>query len=569
MKATSVVDSARRRLVVGASAFAASQLVACATCRREEFPSLMGINPVAALTGVDARKVGETGPFIDSHAHFFNARDVQVRGFLEGPIAHAMADDRVADLVRAIAPIAERLSYLAPSPAAEMGMLQQMPEGLARMSVSDSAKVLDDALQERREIRLRALQQELNQDARFRALYQKIIGLAARKSVEEISLEHLRETVNRGSGFEEPKQPSIELRGSRADVDAALSVGGVIRFVTHMLSPRADNLRSFIKAYSTGSRDVPLAGAIGALVEFNHWLGEPCKASQMLDQVRLHEQLVRLSGGFLLPVVGYNPASDLRNRGSSLKVVEDALTKHGFIGVKLYPPNGFLPYGNGTGECDLPRDRPSWWDGNALDVRLGLLYQLCDRLGVPVIAHANESMGEDDEHDRLAGVCGWSTLDAAQGVRISSLSINAGHLGGDGADGNNWTAQFTSLMKNATRVRVFGDLSYWDRLGNSQDAVERLRAALRTTFPSGESGLDRVMYGSDWLMLSREDGYERFASTVMQVLRSLNLSSVEIGRVFGGNALACYGLRKTDLNFRRFTSHFGDEVMNRAVWAQA
>ena len=77
------------------------------------------------------------------------------------------------------------------------------------------------------------------------------------------------------------------------------------------------------------------------------------------------------------------------------------------------------------------------------------------------------------------------------------------------------------------------------------------------------------MYGSDWLMLSRVDGYERYGATVLQVLRSLNLSPEDIGKVLGGNALTCYGLRSNDANFQRFSSHFGEDVMRRARWAEA
>lgn len=566
------VDIARRRLLLGVSAAAATQLAACATCKREEFPGTSRLAPLTALSGSAGPKAKAGGVFIDAHAHFFNARDVQVEGFIAKPLAHSLKDKDLAELARKLAPIAARLAYLAPSPAKEMGLLQEMTGRLGAMSAEAAAKAMEDGLLVRRRLVLTELQKALNQDADILQLYQRIQTRALQKSVGGISFEYLEGAANLGSGFDVAKQPSIEMRGamtgSKAEVEKALGMAGIFRFVVLMLSPRVDNVYSFKTAYAAGSPDVPLAGAVDALVEFNHWLGRPCNASLMMDQVKLHEQLVRISGGFVLPVVGYNPATDLRDEGLSLRVVQDAVTNFGFIGVKIYPPNGFLPYGNGGSSCPLPSDRPSWWDGAKIDEKLRTLYDWCDKNGVPVMAHANDSMGVDDEHNHLAGVCGWRALDTDPKVKISSLTVNAGHVGGDGADSSDWTAQFTTLMKDASRLRLFGDLGYWDQIATPK-GTERLRAALRASIAGGATAVDRVMYGSDWLMLSRVDGYERYGATVLQVLRSLNLSAEDIGKVLGGNALTCYGLRSNDTNFQRFSSHFGEDVMRRARWAEA
>lgn len=568
------VDIVRRRLVLGASAAAATQLAACATCKREEVPATARMAPLTALAASAGPRAKADGVFIDAHAHFFNARDVQVEGFIAGPLAHSIKDKDLADLARRLAPIAARLAYLAPSPAKEMGLLQEMTGRLGAMSAEAAAKAMENGLQGRRKLVVEELQKALNQDPDVLQLYQRIQTRALQKSVGGISFEYLEGAANLGSGFDFAKQPSSEMRGamtgSKAEVEKALGMAGIFRFVVLMLSPRVDNVYSFTTAYAAGSPDVPLAGAVDALVEFNHWLGRPCNASLMMDQVKLHEQLVRISGGFVLPVVGYNPATDLRDEGLSLRVVQEAVTNFGFIGVKIYPPNGFLPYGNGGRSCALPSDRPSWWDGAKIDEKLRTLYEWCDKNGVPVMAHANDSMGKDDEHNHLAGACGWRELDNDKTVGLSSLTVNAGHLGGDGVDHSDWTAQFTTLMKDATRVRLFGDLGYWDQI-STQEAGKRLQTALRASLGGGATGVDRVMYGSDWLMLSRVEGFEQFGSTVLRVLASdpLTLSPEDLGKVFGGNALTCFGLRSKAKNYQRFSDHFGDDVMRRARWATA
>ena len=47
------------------------------------------------------------------------------------------------------------------------------------------------------------------------------------------------------------------------------------------------------------------------MVDFNYWLDCPAKASQMEDQVRIHEQLSVLSRGFFLPAIAYSPWVDI------------------------------------------------------------------------------------------------------------------------------------------------------------------------------------------------------------------------------------------------------------------
>lgn len=567
MDTPSRCNGARRSLVRAGAALAAMPLAGCASLLRERMPEFEVAKPLAPLSASTAAAVTGATPNLDAHAHIFNARDVPVRGMLEGPIAHSLRDPKLAALVQALAPIAQALAHLAPSPASEMRMLRDLFASYAPFSEAKAIAQFDEDLIRRRDQRLQELQKALNKDGEFVRRYREIVGPATLKSVDQISLETLRAAAYRGSGFEGLSIEPRELRGAAKDVEATLSLDGVLRFATHMLSPRVDNLRSYIKAYGAGSPGVPLAGAVGAMVEFNYWLGPPCNASRMLDQVKLYERLVRLSGGFLLPLVGYNPATDMKEDGASLQVVENAIEQHGCVGVKIYPPNGFLPYGNGTKECPLPEHLPDRFDGAELDRRLGRLYELCAGLGVPVLAHANMSMGSDDAHDDLAGPCGWGALDHAADVHVPSLQVNVGHLGGDGGDKSTWTANFVKLMGDAKRLRLFGDLGFWDRLGTDRAAAGRLVDALRATLQRGQRGADRVMYGSDWMMMVRVAGYERFPATVLQVLQGEGIGGDDIRKVFGGNALACFGLRKTDMNFARFAEHFGPEVMARAAWA--
>ena len=67
---------------------------------------------------------------IDVHAHFFNASDVPVRGFLEDCLGHR-APPSVQLLLKALARIADRLADRAPTAAEELAELSALVQASA------------------------------------------------------------------------------------------------------------------------------------------------------------------------------------------------------------------------------------------------------------------------------------------------------------------------------------------------------------------------------------------------------------------------------------------------------
>src|SRR5262249_47083980 len=143
-----------------------------------------------------------------------------------------------------------------------------------------------------------------------------------------------------------------------------------------------------------------------------------------------------------------------------LRLVEDAI-KAGCVAVKIYPPNGFQPWGNPHAPSE--RGAPS---GDDINKALQKLWLKCQDVGVPVIAHAGPSMGKDSAHDNLAGPDGWRALLEANfwtGAQAPGASL--GHFGGDSDDGGNvWTRKFADLMGMPRGQRIYADLAYWDQL---------------------------------------------------------------------------------------------------------
>jgi len=552
----------RRNVVMaGLSALASATLSGCVNWRtyRDVLPSpefLPAPTPAGAL------------PVIDAHGHFFNARDVQATGYLAGPVAHAYPE--FADLLRALAPVVSRLRHLAPRVDTERELIERYAQGGNTLVPSSmQSKQFRQEQEERLNLRLSELGKELNKSPAFRSAWSKAQGRLTSSSMDGdvIGREELRAIVRDG----------LDGRGNVGILsDRSLRFGGPIRFAFLMLNARVDNAHAYLQLYGRGEDGPPVLGVTDVLVDFNEWLGNESVTS-MRDQVLLHKQLVRLSGGMLLPLVGYNPGTDLvalqgrsgdlASQAPGLQVVKEAIEQHGFVGVKLYPPNGYLPYGNRPGQngCSVPaqsQNRP-WWDADRLDQLLMGLYEYCAKREVPVMAHANSSMGVDDQHDALAGVCGWRALNAAN--KVKGLTVNAGHFGGDDSDDE--AEAFTRLIMEAESLRLYADIGYWDKLlGNdAKVARERLRAALSQQ-RQGLRVVERIMFGTDWLMLTQVADHQRYVRSVQEALQAIGLSRQDQAAVMAGNALDCFGLRAGKPNFNRFSTVYAD-VMKFARWA--
>jgi predicted TIM-barrel fold metal-dependent hydrolase len=574
------IDPTRRSFVAGTAALACGVTTGCAIFKPQ--PRIEGLcepMPPPLLAGPEVLRAWQ-GParHFDAHTHIFNARDVPVRGFMTTSVAHSMPTEDLKKLVIALAPLAQDLAYLAPTPAAELKEICKQEASATAFSLTDATNDLDRAIEERARAHARELFEAIQSGA---PAVRELVDRAAQQLPPpvkgalpdvpfEFSLDYVESAFQDGGSIR--MRPSGEWRALRelqltAQQRAAFDMRAVFQFVRFMLSPRHHNLRTYIKRCAEGSPSLPLSGCFAAMVDFNYWVDRPGRASHLQDQVLLHEQLSLLSRGFMLPLVAYNPWADIEESGASLTLVERAIKDHGCVGVKIYPPMGFAPYNNvklcGSG-CS-PGPQPA-----KLDERLRLLYELCDREGVPVMAHANESMGRDDEHDRLAGVAGWEHLrDMVKSVQ--RLYVNAGHFGGATAQASGgWTEDFIRLMNQEGRLRVYADLGYWDELLKNGAAQTKLAEVLRRGLSGGRSVAQRLMYGSDWLMLSQVPDWQFYGDVVAGIIRHHAADPQMADRVLGGNALECFGLNQTNgrKSLQRLVDNFCKKAGQAPGWLQ-
>ncbi len=572
-------DAYRRTLLLGGAA--ATGLASAGCCLppvRPEISTSCAANPSPFLAGPEVRAAwSKPHRYFDAHTHFFNARDVPVAGFLSKSVAHSIENAKLREFVRALAPIAEALAKLAPTPKKEFDELCSS-SSLKLLSVRDASDTLDREIERRRDQNADELYREiLRSGEQIPSLINEATSgaksrapNALRNQATGFSSDFIREALRDGGASRDPASSKlIPQRTSDLSTEEALvaAMKGALQFVGFMLAPRHHSLRTYIKRNAEHSPELPLSGCFAAMVDFNYWLDCPAKASNMEDQVLLHEQLALLSQGFMLPLVGYNPWVDIKESDASLLLVEKAVKSHGCVGVKIYPPMGFFPFNNSGQPIATSEQRP---DLQALDKKLASLYELCDGLGIPVMAHANESNGRDGAHDVLAGVAGWKALRDNEGsvkAQVKSLYVNAGHFGGAETHGDgDWSDKFVELMRQQGRLNVFADLGYWNELLtgvaskglSSNDVVKKLQRELATMLPGGGTVADRVMYGSDWHMLSKEPGWETYGTGVAQVIRAMDPTETFADKVLGANALSCYGLQKGGRNVASLLKYYAD-----------
>ena len=473
---------------------------------------------------------------VDVHSHFFNASDVPVRGFLEGPVAHGLPPTLQA-LVQLLAPIADELAAIAPTADREYGDLVEALQRAAPRGAAAVESELEGMMVRAQREASRRFFEAVRRDTRgfeiaFNALKreQRAKGLLFEGQSSDL--------FNESSVFEAMRlssRPEAKASAMQHSAEAKATYGdGILAFVGFMLSPRWVNLRVYSQAFTTGPEAFGIDCTLGALVDFDRWLDCAPRSAQD-DQVRLHQLLSVLSGGYMLPLASYNPWTDIVEGGAATRRVVDAVRDRGFVGAKIYPPNGFRPYGN---EAYPPRRMPGGPSARDLDVALKGFWDACVAERIPVMAHTGESMGWDEEFDQLGGPPSWNALvDAFAGSARRPL-VNAGHFGGDDAT-NDWTGKLAELMAKPGGEGVFGDIGYWSKLRCVLDDDDCRSASKRFAAAVVGPAAHRVMYGSDWLMLSREPNWPRYPHEIMKATRGV----LPAEDLFGGNAKALFGER--------------------------
>ena len=470
-------------------------------------------------------------PLTDVHCHIFNASDLQVAGFLSGPIAYSFTNNRkLVSIIRGLAkPIEFVAKRLAISAKDEFDFLFTLPNNglistqtvLDQKSISNRTKAAEVLF---KRIRGKKVETEIND---YLNASGGAFNVLSNKNHAVVSEEFLLDAFDPNTQFSDGVEPFGK---------SQFGIKEVLGFMGKLLSMRYTNLNTYKAAYSENPNQIAVTNCYASIVDFDYWIGKCDHThSRLHDQVLVMEKISELSGGYMKPLVAYNPLTDIKQNGASLKLVRNAIENHGFVGVKMYPPMGYFPGGNASNP-NYPTDAKKT-DLTKIDSKLNGLYALCRELKVPVMAHSNESMGRLPSHDILGGPEGWEAVFSLS--ENHGTKVNLGHFGGQDGGGKgdgSWTRKFVDLMAKPGSEGINGDLGYWyEIVSKDGDAIERLKAHLNTSLSGGDTVADRVMFGSDWSMISTQKGWESYAKAFHEAVGA-GLESEVLDKIYFKNA---------------------------------
>lgn len=223
----------------------------------------------------------------------------------------------------------------------------------------------------------------------------------------------------------------------------------------------------------------------------------------------MHEryaEIVRDSNGRLHAFAGVDP-----RRPDALRIVEEALDKQGFKGLKLYPPTGFYPH----------------------EDIVSPLYEACLERGRPVAVHTGATLGL--LRPRFSDPLYLQDVQR----RYPKLTLWIAHAGSP-----YWWDH--ALATAVAGIDTYLELSSWEALAADDEGtfVKRLEKAINTLGP------ERLVFGSDHISGERVRGTESYRDWVTW-FRELSttaktydahITDEHVEAILGGNAARCLGI---------------------------
>jgi predicted TIM-barrel fold metal-dependent hydrolase len=253
----------------------------------------------------------------------------------------------------------------------------------------------------------------------------------------------------------------------------------------------------------------------------------------------------------------------------SLDFVRQAVEHGGYVGVKIYPPAGYLPLGNDSG--------PFPQQGERLDAALRSLYAYCVAMDVPILAHANASNGFAEGYDDFAGPDGWRlVLEEFGDLRVCFGHF--GHLHKVGEDAANpaegaWVQGFVRLIDDYPNVYADVGNSKFPVLAEYRDRYLKLLGWMLGTHAPTQKQSDRrarVMFGTDWWMNAMSPAHDTYLLEFVQYFGAA-CGEAALEQFMRSNALRWLGFGDDpgragveNLNQQRLRAFYGS--MTRPDW---
>jgi Amidohydrolase len=534
--------------------------------------SVVSLLPPPGLADASSNKI------VDCHCHLFNASDLPINGFVNHVVLPGVKNiqdyqTKYGNVIRFLIDFSKSwaLKY-APKAAEENAVIEKIINNeTAPRSVHDADHVaLSDFIDQLKSLRINTKNFSLDESIVSAYLPGVLVGYVVR---EAFPLKYPGKGYldNSDGAFDarswDPTPLIVEqiYRQERGPISHYLN--WVLAF-THYRYENALELENI-----HGGRALL---ATPALIDFSHWLNDNQNVA-LDEQVDAMSWVSRLQakreGG--MHIHGFAPFDPLRealNRYSKradpqlpLELAQQAVRTKGFIGVKLYPPMGFLPLGN-TKSLSA-QDFPDHLDiafrrklAGYLDAVLNDLYKWCEAEQVPILAHARDSNGPDANSSGRANPDNWSpVLEAYPGLRISLAhfgDFKEGFATGNGRPKitDTWEYKMLRLVQQHPNCHIYIDISYFDSglLPNDNDVYKEVCRMFSSIIAEQRGPVkisERMLFGTDWDLFGQENLFPRvgsggrYATRIFEVLSTgFKLGPDASTQILLGNAITFLGL---------------------------
>jgi hypothetical protein len=588
----------RRALLANSALVAAATLSGCCLHRTTSILSPVGLLPMGKPT---------EDLLIDAHCHVFNASDLPVKEFMSKVV---LSSAHITQTLRDVAGAFVRLLAF-PSPCGDEELaflkllsdhgtqspslitaLQEKQYRQTRKDVQQALKKLDAPVTSPITIARRkanALGVASDIDSSTAAIMQPEASAEDYKWHLQLSFrpstyaEHMRQQVQSLATIHTVRtKMAAGLPANRTCTSQAstLSLPGLIAYVVENNRYRITEVHNYLETFTNpdqADRNVDLM--IAHLVDYDWWLRNgKANGTTLQRQVDVMAEISVYTRGQVHAFVAFDPLREIAYRcraqhsshdpWSSMELVTKAIGEQGCLGVKLYPPMGFGASGNAQQPPDLWKlpGLPTWLsdgsllefdDGSApapfgarLDQVLDNLFAWCEKRGVPIMAHAAASNGQNSSLEALAEAQYWIPVI----TNHPKLRINFGHLG----DLSTIPPCASAIPPQAANLlnlfeannHAYGDSSFDSEIlgGDVEATQQRYAAAYKSTPLLGT----RMLYGTDWNLLMHIGDVRSYQNRFQALAAGLpNADGVIEGhtlrdRLLGWNAVDYLGLRKGD-----------------------
>ena len=467
-----------------------------------------------------------SGPVvIDVHAHLFNAKYVPV---CQIAVARGVPPGISRIIEKLVWGLCDESS---PTSAGALSLSDDRLKAAAQRLLAKNALVLGAirASFENDVLRKRPIGEILSaeEQAQLRAY------LAARRGVSATSqgfdlvaeLRHFFEEVRLLSDAHGPKEAAPDPSGLLRLVETMLLSEDVIAEDYHETYPDVDLVVDHL---------LDLDKSYGETPRFNF----PTQVSRMVA-MEGRGPIAKLTFGMFDPFRGdAEGLADVKNYWAE-----------GVAGFKFYPPTGVRPAENVIPPRDMKGTIDSQWDSRyggitakTLDDRCEAFFSYCEANDIPILLHCSPGGFESvpGYGSMMADPKYWEAV-LAPG-RHPSLRVCFAHSGGS----EGWYADFGNsadasnefrteiLALCAAHPNVYCDFAYLEDMLEA-GGVATMQARLRDILGASPGLSKKILYGTDWHMLTQEKGYESYLKLWREVWADSSLVRYR-GDFFAGNA---------------------------------